>query len=217
MARDGTASGVWRERLISLAIWIACLSPLGFFAVGAFTDDLTANPIQFVLRQLGVWGLRFLVITLAIGPAAKLLRQPWLIRYRRRIGLFAFAYVFMHLTTYVAIDHAFDWPTIGKDLAKRPYITIGMAAFALLIPLAITSADRLRRKLGPRRWKRLHQLIYLIVLMGVVHYYLLVKADHRPPVIYGAIVLALLGYRLVAFLMERRRKARAAAAKPQAA
>ena len=212
MAKDGTARGVWRDRLISLAIWVACLSPLGFFVFGAFTDSLTANPIQYVLRQLGVWALRFLAVTLAISPAAKLLRQPWLIRYRRRIGLFAFAYVCLHLTTYVAIDQAFDWRTIGKDIAKRPYITIGMAAFALLIPLAITSADGLRRKLGPRRWKRLHQLIYLIAPMGVVHYYLLVKADHRPPLIYGAIILALLGYRLVRALIEKARKMRTAGA-----
>ena len=212
MAKDGTARGVWRDRLISLAIWVACLSPLGFFVFGAFTDSLTANPIQYVLRQLGVWALRFLAVTLAISPAAKLLRQPWLIRYRRRIGLFAFAYVCLHLTTYVAIDQAFDWRTIGKDIAKRPYITIGMAAFALLIPLAITSADGLRRKLGPRRWKRLHQLIYLIAPMAVVHYYLLVKADHRPPLIYGAIILALLGYRLVRALIEKARKMRTAAA-----
>jgi len=212
VAKDGTARGVWRDRLISLAIWVACLSPLGFFVFGAFTDSLTANPIQYVLRQLGVWALRFLAVTLAISPAAKLLRQPWLIRYRRRIGLFAFAYVCLHLTTYVAIDQAFDWRTIGKDIAKRPYITIGMAAFALLIPLAITSADGLRRKLGPRRWKRLHQLIYLIAPMAVVHYYLLVKADHRPPLIYGAIILALLGYRLVRALIEKARKMRTAAA-----
>ena len=212
MAKDGTARGGWRDRLISLVIWVACLSPLGFFVFGAFTDSLTANPIQYVLRQLGVWALRFLAVTLAISPAAKLLRQPWLIRYRRRIGLFAFAYVCLHLTTYVAIDQAFDWRTIGKDIAKRPYITIGMAAFALLIPLAITSADGLRRKLGPRRWKRLHQLIYLIAPMAVVHYYLLVKADHRPPLIYGAIILALLGYRLVRALIEKARKMRTAAA-----
>jgi len=212
VAKDGTARGVWRDRLISLVIWVACLSPLGFFVFGAFTDSLTANPIQYVLRQLGVWALRFLAVTLAISPAAKLLRQPWLIRYRRRIGLFAFAYVCLHLTTYVAIDQAFDWRTIGKDIAKRPYITIGMAAFALLIPLAITSADGLRRKLGPRRWKRLHQLIYLIAPMAVVHYYLLVKADHRPPLIYGAIILALLGYRLVRALIEKARKMRTAGA-----
>ena len=205
--------GVWR-RLISLSIWLACWSPLGFFVLAGFTDGLGANPIEYVLRQLGVWALRFLAITLAITPAAKLLRQPWMIRYRRRVGLFAFAYVCLHLTTYVAVDQLFDWPTIGKDIVKRPYITIGMAAFGLLIPLAVTSADKLRRKLGPRRWKRLHQLVYLIAPMGVVHYYLLVKADHRPPLIYGAIILTLLAYRLIAALIERARKA---AAKAQAA
>ena len=204
------ADGVWRDRLTSAAIWLACLSPLGFFVFAGFTDGLGANPIQFVLRQLGVWALRFLAVTLAITPLSKLLRQPWMIRYRRRVGLFAFAYVCLHLTTYVAVDQQFDWPTIGKDIAKRPYITIGMAAFALLIPLAVTSADKLRRKLGPRRWKRLHRLVYLIAPMGVIHYYLLVKADHRPPLIYGAIILALLGYRLVAALIKR-----ASAAKPK--
>jgi sulfoxide reductase heme-binding subunit YedZ len=204
---------VWRDRLISGAIWVACLGPLGFFVYQGFTDDLGANPIQYVLRQLGVWALRFILVTLAITPAAKLLRQPWLIRYRRRIGLFAFAYVCMHLTTYVGVDQLFDWPTIGKDIAKRPYITIGMAAFTLLIPLAVTSADTLRRKLGPRRWKRLHQLIYLIAPMGVVHYYLLVKADHRPPLVYGVIVLGLLAYRGAAWLQDRQRQAESRAAK----
>jgi len=166
-----------------------------------------------VLRQLGVWALRFLCISLAITPAAKLLKQPWLIRYRRRVGLWAFAYVCLHLSTYVGLDQLFDWPTIGKDIAKRPYITIGMAAFALLIPLAVTSADKLRRKLGPRRWKRLHQLVYLITPMGVVHYYLLVKADHRPPLVYGAVVLALLAYRLMTWAADRKKAAARQAAK----
>ena len=211
------ADGVWRDRLTSAAIWLACLSPLSFFVFAGFTDGLGANPIQFVLRQLGVWALRFLAVTLAITPLSKLLRQPWMIRYRRRVGLFAFAYVCLHLTTYVAVDQQFDWPTIGKDIAKRPYITIGMAAFALLIPLAVTSADKLRRKLGPRRWKRLHRLVYLIAPMGVIHYYLLVKADHRPPLIYGAVVAVLLGYRLVGGLIERARKARTAAVKVRTA
>ena len=207
------AFGITRDRLVSLAIWIACLWPLGFFVYAGLNDDLTANPIQYVLRQLGVMALRFVCIALAITPAAKLLRQPWIARYRRRVGLFAFAYVCMHLTTYVAIDQAFDWPTIGKDIAKRPYITIGMAAFAMLIPLAVTSADALRRRLGPRRWKRLHQLVYLIAPMGVVHYYLLVKADHRPPLVYGVIVFALLAYRAANWLVDRQRKAKARAAK----
>ena len=193
-------SQTWKDRLISWAVWLACASPLLLFVWQGVTDDLTANPIQYVLRQLGVWALRFLCISLAITPAAKLFKQPAFIRYRRRVGLWAFAYVCLHLVTYIAIDQQFDWGVIGKDIVKRPYITIGMAASVMLLSLAITSADKLRRKLGPRRWKRLHQLTYAIVPMGVVHYYLLVKADHRPPLIYGAIALVLLAWRFVGWL-----------------
>jgi sulfoxide reductase heme-binding subunit YedZ len=209
-----------KDRLIYWAVQLACFSPILIFVGQGLTDGLTANPIQFVLRQLGVWALRFLCLSLAVSPAAKLLKLPRLIRYRRAIGLWAFTYVCLHLTTYIGIDQLFDWPTIGKDIVKRPYITIGMAAFVLLLPLAVTSMDRLMRRLGPRRWKRLHQLIYLIVPMGVIHYYLLVKADHRPPLIYGALVLVLLGYRAVNWALEGKRKARreaAKASKPQPA
>lgn len=206
-------SDKWKDRLVSWAVWLACAAPLLWFVVQGLTGDLTANPIQYVLRQLGVWALRFVCISLAITPAAKLLKAPVLIRYRRRVGLWAFAYVCLHLTTYIGVDQLFDWQTIGKDIAKRPYITIGMAAFVMLIALAVTSADKLRRRLGPRRWKRLHQMIYLIAPMGVVHYYLLVKADHRPPLIYGAVVLALLGYRLVNWMLDQKKAAARKAAK----
>lgn len=208
-------SQTWKDRLISLAVWLACLSPLIWFGVQGFTGDLGANPIQYVLRQLGVWALRFVCISLAITPLARLLRLPAIARYRRRVGLFAFAYVCLHLTTYIGVDQLFDWPTIGKDIVKRPYITIGMAAFAMLLPMAVTSADKLRRRMGPKRWKRLHQLIYLIAPMGVAHYYLLVKADHRPPLVYGAVVLALLGYRGLNWELDRRKKAQRQAAKAQ--
>ena len=210
----------WKDRLISWAVWLACAAPLLLFVWDGVTDSLTANPIQFILRQLGVWALRFLCVSLAITPAAKLLKQPAIARYRRRIGLWAFAYVLMHLVTYVAIDQLFDWGVIGKDIAKRPYITIGMAASVMLLALAITSADKLRRRLGPKRWKRLHQLTYLIVPMGVVHYYLLVKADHRPPLIYGAVVFVLLGYRVANWALDQQKAAArkaAKAAKTQAA
>lgn len=187
----------WRDRLISLLVWLLCAIPLFQLTVQGFTDGLTANPIEYVLRELGVWGLRFLCITLAISPLAKLPNMSVLMRYRRRVGLWAFAYVCMHLTTYVAIDQQFDWPTIGKDIAKRPYITIGMAAFALLIPLALTSNNWIRKWMGGRKWVRLHRLLYVIAPMGVIHYYLLVKADHRPPLIYGCLVILLLTYRLL--------------------
>ncbi|MDB5458633.1 MAG: protein-methionine-sulfoxide reductase heme-binding subunit MsrQ [Caulobacteraceae bacterium] len=202
-----------KDRLVYWAVQLACFSPILIFVLQAFTGGLTANPIEFVLRQLGVWGLRLLVVGLALTPVARLLRQPGLTRYRRAVGLWAFTYVCLHLTTYIGVDQLFDWRTIGKDIVKRPYITIGMAAFVLLIPLAVTSMDRLTRRLGPRRWKRLHQLTYMVAPLGVVHYYLLVKADHRPPLVYGAVVLALLGYRLANGQIERRRAAARKAAK----
>lgn len=210
-------SQMWKDRLVSWAVWLACAAPLLWFVIQGFTGDLGANPIQYVLRQLGVWALRFICITLAMGPLAKTLKAPVLIRYRRRVGLWAFAYVCLHLTTYIGIDQVFDWPTIGKDIVKRPYITIGMAAFAMLIPLAVTSADKLRRRLGPKRWKRLHQAIYLIAPMGVVHYYLLVKADRRPPLVYGAVVLALLAWHAANWAGDRRKAAARQAAKAERA
>ncbi|MGZ3275321.1 MAG: sulfite oxidase heme-binding subunit YedZ [Caulobacteraceae bacterium] len=205
-------SQTWKDRLVSWAVWLACVSPLLWFVVQGFTGDLGANPIQYVLRQLGVWALRFICITLAMGPLAKTFKAPVLIRFRRRVGLWAFAYVCLHLSTYIGVDQLFDWPTIGKDIAKRPYITIGMAAFALLVPLAVTSADKLRRRLGPKRWKRLHQAIYLIAPMGVVHYFLLVKADHRPPLVYGAVVLALLAWHAGNWAIDMRKAAERKAA-----
>ncbi|MCW2392219.1 sulfoxide reductase heme-binding subunit YedZ [Sphingobium sp. B1D7B] len=186
-----------RDRLISALVWLLCVAPLLLFVWQGLTDGLTANPIEYVLRELGLWGLRFLCITLAISPLAKVLKMPALLRYRRRIGLWAFAYVALHLIMYVAVDQQFGWSFIVADIVKRPYITIGMAAFVLLVPLAITSANRIRRKMRVRAWRRLHQLVYLIAIMGVVHYFLLVKADTRSPLIYGGIVAALLGWRAV--------------------
>jgi sulfoxide reductase heme-binding subunit YedZ len=206
-------SQTWKDRLVSLAVWLACAAPLLWFAVQAFTDGLGANPIQYILRQLGVWALRFLCITLAMGPLSKLLKAPVIIRYRRRVGLWAFTYVCLHLSTYIGVDQLFDWPTIGKDIAKRPYITIGMAAFTMLLPLVATSFDKIRRRLGPVRWKRLQQMIYLIAPMGAVHYYLLVKADHRPPLVYGAVIAALLAWHAVNWGVDKRKAAERRAAK----
>jgi sulfoxide reductase heme-binding subunit YedZ len=197
-----------RDRLVYALVWLACLAPLPWVIWRLVSGDLGANPIEALIRQLGVWGLRLLIVGLAITPAARLLRQPGLIRFRRTIGLFAFSYILLHLSSYIGVDQFFDWGAIGKDIVKRPYITIGMAAFLLLVPLAVTSTNGAIRRLGPVRWRRLHRLIYLIVPMGVVHYYLLVKADHRPPLIYGALVAALLGWRLWEAVAKARRGAR---------
>lgn len=203
----------WKGRIVYGAIWLACLAPLALLLVDVvqlvltgFSANLGANPIEKVTRTLGEWGLRLLIVGLCITPAAKLLRQPQLIRYRRTVGLWAFTYILLHLLSYVALDHFFDWGTIGADILKRPYITIGMTAFVLLLPLAVTSLDYLHRKLGPKRWKRLHQLVYVIAPLGVLHYFLLVKANKTQPLVYGALVAVLLGYRVYAWAKAPRRK-----------
>lgn len=184
------------DGLVLWAVSLACLAPLAWLAWRGWQGDLGANPIEAIIRNLGVWGLRLLIVGLTITPLARLLRQPRLIRVRRPIGLFAFGYIVLHLSTYIGVDQYFDWAAIWKDILKRPFITIGMAAFLMLLPMAVTSFNAAIRWLGARRWRGLHRLIYLIVPMGVVHYYLLVKADHRPPLIYGGIVLLLLGWRV---------------------
>ena len=189
-----------RKTVDGIVIWavsLACLLPMLWLVWRGYQGDLGANPIEKIIRNLGVWGLRLLIVGLTVTPLARILKQPRLIRVRRPIGLIAFGYIVLHLTTYIGVDQYFDWAAIWKDIVKRPFITIGMAAFVLLIPLAATSFNAAIRRLGPLVWRKLHRLIYLIVPLGVVHYYLLVKADHRPPVIYGVIVLLLLGYRLL--------------------
>ena len=186
------------DGLVLWAVSLACLAPLLWLAWRGFDGQLGANPIEKIIRNLGVWGLRLLIVGLTIKPLSRLLRQPRLIRLRRPIGLFAFGYIVLHLSTYIGVDQYFDWAAIWKDILKRPFITIGMAAFVMLIPMAATSFNAAIRWLGAQRWRGLHRVIYLIAPMGVVHYYLLVKADHRPPLIYGGIVLLLLGYRLIA-------------------
>ncbi len=197
---------VLRGRTAYIVVWLACFAPIAWLAGRAFAGELGVNPIETLIRQLGVWGLRLLIVGLAITPAARLLRMPVLIRFRRTIGVFAFAYILLHLLNYVVTDQWFDWAAIGKDILKRPFITVGMLAFVLLVPLVATSTDRALRRLGPLRWRRLHRLTYVIVPLGVLHYYMLVKADHRPPLVYAAIVAVLLGWRL----WERARKRRAA-------
>jgi len=184
-----------QDNLVYAAVWVACLAPLLWLAWRAFSGDLGANPIETLVRQIGVWGLRLLLLGLAITPAARIFNQPRLVRFRRTIGLFAFSYVCLHLLTYVGVDLFFDWGQLWKAILKRPFITLGMAAFVLLIPLAVTSTNGMIKRLGRATWQRIHWLIYLIVPLGVAHYYLLVKADHRPPLVYAAIVAVLMGWR----------------------
>jgi sulfoxide reductase heme-binding subunit YedZ len=182
---------------IKVAVWICGLAPLGRLVYKAFTGGLGANPIEFITLSTGTWTLTFLLFTLSITPLRKLLRQPWLVRLRRLIGLFAFFYGCLHLTTYVWLDKFFDLRDMLKDIAKRPFITAGFLAFVLLIPLAATSTAGAIRRLGGRRWQWLHRLIYVSATAGVVHFWWKVKADTRTPAIYAATLALLFSLRLV--------------------
>ena len=185
-------------------VFLLCLSPLAFLGLRAYHGKLTANPVEFVQHFTGDWTLRFLLITLAITPLRKLLNLPDLIRFRRMLGLFAFFYVCLHFLTYIGPDQAFDLGGMWKDVAKRPFITVGFTGFVLLIPLALTSTKGWIRRLGGKRWQALHRLIYVAGVCGVIHYYWQVKSDHRLPLLYGAILGVLLLYRLGASLWKPR-------------
>lgn len=166
------------------------------------TDQLGADPMKALERSLGIWALRFLVIGLAITPLRRL-GGPNLVRYRRAIGLLAFFYALSHLTVYVALDQGFDWAAILKDIIKRPYITVGMLAFSILVPLAITSNAAMIKRLGGAAWQRLHRLAYVAAAAAPIHYIMVVKAWPPEPLIYAAIVALLLAVRLVFHLKGR--------------
>ncbi len=186
-------------RALKVVVFGLCLVPLAILALEVFGIagmSLGANPIEELLHRCGKWGLKFLLITLAITPLRGITGWVWLIRFRRMLGLFAFFYVSLHFLIYAGLDQRFGLAAIIEDIAERPYITIGMAALVLLIPLAVTSTHGMMRRLG-RRWKKLHRLVYVITILGVWHFYWQVKLDTLEPLIYAAILAALLGYRLV--------------------
>ena len=168
--------------------------PFCVLVYNGFTNNLTANPIKEITHFTGEWALRFLLITLSITPLRKITRKNALIRFRRMLGLFAFFYACLHFSTYLVLDQFFDWNEIVLDVAKRPYITVGFSAFVLLIPLAVTSTNKMAQRLG-NNWRRLHSLIYPIAILVIFHYLWLVKADILPPVIYGLILCLLLALR----------------------
>lgn len=177
-------------------VFISCLIPLGLLAWDAYNDNLGANPIEVITRSTGSWTLTFLLVTLSVTPLRKISGWQALIKFRRMLGLFAFFYACLHFTTYIWLDQFFDFEEIVKDIPKRPFITLGFASFVLLIPLALTSTSAMIRRLG-RRWQTLHRLVYLIAMGGIVHFLWLVKADRRQPMLYGALLALLLGYRLL--------------------
>jgi len=190
----------WAKVLVfALASW-----PLLFIVWRTIRGELTANPVEFYQHQTGDWTLRFLVFTLCITPFRKIFNLPELIRFRRMLGLFAFFYLCLHFLTYIGPDQSFSLSGMLQDVAKRPFVTVGFAAFLLLIPLAITSTAGWIRRLGGKRWQALHRSIYAAATLGVIHYYWLVKSDVRKPVFYGALVAILLGWRLWTWLSKKR-------------
>ena len=176
-------------------IFFLALIPLAILIYKIGHDDLGANPVERINRFTGDWVLRFLLLTLAVTPLRRLSGWNGLLRYRRMLGLFTFFYACLHFLSYAWLDQFFVLDDILRDVAKRPYITVGFASFLMLIPLAATSTHGMVRRLGARRWQRLHRLVYFIGVGGVVHYLWLVKSDISEPLIYGAVLAVLLGYR----------------------
>lgn len=182
---------------VKLVLFPACLVPLALLAMDAYRDNLGANPIEVITHSTGTWTLVLLLVTLSVTPLRRLTGVNSLIRLRRMLGLYAFFYACLHATTYFWLDQFFDWPAIGRDVVKRPFITVGFTAFLLLLPLAATSTNGMMKWLGGRRWQRLHRLVYAVAVGGVVHYLWLVKKDITQPLIYAAVLTVLLAYRLV--------------------
>ena len=180
---------------VKLAIWLLALLPISRIVWLGFNDDLGANPIEFIEHSTGTWALVFLLVTLSMTPIRLLTGQVWVIQLRRILGLFMFFYASLHMVTYVWLDFAFFWDEIVIDVTKHPRILVGLAAFLLTIPLAITSNTFMIKKLKTN-WKKLHQLVYLIAFLAVVHYWMLVKKDLTEPIYYAVALALLLGIRV---------------------
>jgi methionine sulfoxide reductase heme-binding subunit len=186
-----------------VAVFVVCLGPLAALVDRALHGRLGANPVEFIQHFTGDWTLRFLILTLSITPLRRLLNRPELIRFRRMLGLFAFFYVCLHFLTYIGPDQSFNLGAMWKDVAKRPFITVGFLGFVLLIPLALTSTAGWIRRLGGKRWQMLHRAIYVSAICGVIHYYWLVKSDIRKPVYYGVVVGILLLGRAIVWIRKK--------------
>lgn len=189
---------------IKLALFLLCLLPVGRLLWAAYVDDFGANPVEFVQRWTGTWIINMLLLTLCISPLRALTQMHWLVRLRRMLGLFVFFYGVLHFLSFIGFDHNFAVDAIARDILKRPFVMVGFAAFVLLIPLAATSNAWAIRKLGGRKWQELHRSVYLIGILGVLHYFWLVKATALLwPIGYAIALGLLLGWRI----KDRRRKA----------
>mgnify|MGYP001822411303 FL=1 len=182
------------QYLFKPVLFVVCLVPFIALVIGAVNNTLGINPVETMTHETGEWTLRLLLVTLAITPLRRLSGKSWLIKLRRMLGLYTFFYACLHFITYIWLDQYFDWMEIIRDIPKRPFITVGFAAFVLLIPLAVTSNNKMMRRLK-KNWVKLHKLVYVIAVLGILHFLWLVKADTLEPLIYASILLILLGYR----------------------
>lgn len=183
-------------RWLKSLLFVICLLPLANLVYGILTASITGDPVETMTQVTGQWGLRFLLITLSITPLRRLLKITDLVKFRRMLGLFAFSYAFCHLNVYIVFDQFFDWSEIWRDTVEKKFVFAGMLAVILMVPLAVTSTNGWIRRLGGKRWKRLHQLVYIIAIAAVIHFIWLVKADLTQPVIYSLILIFLLGFRV---------------------
>ncbi|HEX8926700.1 MAG TPA: protein-methionine-sulfoxide reductase heme-binding subunit MsrQ [Terriglobales bacterium] len=195
-----------RNTVLKPIVFLACLAPFIGLIYAGFTAHLGADPVMRVQHATGDWTLKLLLVSLAITPLRRITKVNWLIQYRRMIGLFAFFYGCLHLLTYAVLDQNLNPARIAHDIGKRPFVTVGFAAWALLVPLAITSTQASIRRLG-KKWQTLHRLVYFAAALGVLHFYWLVKKDVSEPLAYAGVLTVLLGYRAVLYAMERSRKA----------
>ena len=182
-------------RFAKLVLFINGLVPLTLLLWDVYHHRVGANPLEFVTRTTGMLTLVFLLITLAVTPARKLSGLNWLVKFRRMLGLFAFFYGFLHLMTYVWFDRFFNLKSAARDILARPFIAVGLTAFLLMIPLAITSTNKWVKRLGGKRWSRLHKVVYLSGIGGALHYWMLVKSDTRLPLTFAFVLALLLGFR----------------------
>jgi methionine sulfoxide reductase heme-binding subunit len=178
-----------------LVIWCFAFLPIARLIWLGAQDDLTANPIEFIERSTGTWALIFLLLSLSITPIRTLTKQAWVTQLRRLLGLWMFAYASLHITTYIWLDYSFFWDDIVKDVIKHPYVIVGFTAYLLTIPLVLTSNQAMIKRLKTR-WKTLHQSVYLISILAILHFWWLVKKDVTEPLYYAIALALLLGFRL---------------------
>jgi len=203
-------NSVLRHPAAKPLVFVCCLLPLAWLAWrltggGASGHAFGYNPQEYLNRYLGDWALRFLLATLAVSPLRNLTKASGFMRFRRMLGLYAFFYACLHLTSYVWLDQGFYWAELWKDIVKRTYITVGMASFVMLIPLAVTSWNRMIKKLGPERWRRLHRVVYVIAPLVCLHFFMMRKGVQLEPIIYAAVCGILLGLRVLDRLNARSR------------